>query len=93
MKPVITVYLLPPQHEDWMQRLHADIVAATMTCLPYIKSEEDMITLFPPDLMKKGLGEEIHIQISLPGATNNCSAGAFCFYLPDFIFETVMYLR
>lgn len=66
-KPVITVSLLPSWHEDKLQQFHARLVeAATLVPNWGIKGEDDLITLFPKDLMKKGTGEEIHIHVDLP---------------------------
>jgi hypothetical protein len=66
MKTVVKVYLLPPLNEDKLQALHADIVTAVKSCLDDVKSEDDMLALFIPDLMKKGLGTEIHTEIDVP---------------------------
>ena len=62
---VIKVWCLPfEQSEDDLNRLHQAIVKAAVSvpelCL---QDENDMTCLFPADLMKYGLGEEIIIEI------------------------------
>lgn len=67
---VIKVWCLPSdQSEDDLNRLHRVIVKAAVSipelCL---QDENDMTCLFPADLMKYGLGEEIIVEIDgLPG--------------------------
>jgi len=66
MKPVVTVFLLPSDwDEEKLKAFHADLVEVMKEGLHYVNSEDDVITLFPSDLMKKGLGTEIHIVIDL----------------------------
>ena len=63
---VIKVWCLPlEQGEESLNRLHQSIVA-TVTSITELglKDENDMVCLFPADLMKYGLGEEIIIEIS-----------------------------
>ncbi len=63
--PVIKVWCLPlRQTEADLKRLHQEIVKA-VTSIPEfgLKDENDMTCLFPPDLMKYGIGEEIIIEI------------------------------
>lgn len=61
---VIKVWCLPDQSEDDLNRLHQAIVKAAVSvpelCL---QDENDMTCLFPADLMKYGLGEEIIVEI------------------------------
>jgi hypothetical protein len=62
---VIKVWCLPSdQSEDDLNRLHQAIVKAAVSfpelCL---QDENDMTCLFPADLMKYGLGEEIIVEI------------------------------
>lgn len=63
--PVIKVWCLPSgQTEDDLNRLHQAIVAAVVSIRELgLKDQNDMTCLFPPDLMKYGLGEEIIVEI------------------------------
>ena len=66
MKTVVEVQLLPTTwSEDNLQLLHASIVEA-MLGYSHIKSEDDFITVFPADVMQKGLGTEINAKINVP---------------------------
>jgi hypothetical protein len=64
--PVIKVWCLPAnQTEDDLNRLHGAIVEAVISVSELgFKDENDMTCLFPPDLMKYGLGTEIIVEIS-----------------------------
>ncbi len=64
--PVIKVWCLPSgQTEAYLNRLHGEIVAAVISVAELgLHSEKDMTCLYPPDLMKYGLGEEIIVEIS-----------------------------
>ncbi len=69
LKPVIRVHLLPANWgEGDYEALHTSIVAAATQVMDEheIETEDDLIVLFPPDLMKKGLGTEIVVEIDLP---------------------------
>lgn len=62
---VVEVWCLPPkQKEIKLNRLHQAIVSA-VSSIPglLLNSEKDMVCLFPPDLMKYGLGDEIIVKI------------------------------
>ena len=63
--PVIKAWCLPSgQTEDDLNLLHQSIVRAVLSVPELgIKSQNDMTCLFPPDLMRYGLGEEIIIEI------------------------------
>jgi len=72
MKPVLKVYLLPG---DWgearYQDFHKCLVSALAAKEGYfpngvIKTEDDLITIFPKDCMVKGLGTEIHAEFDYP---------------------------
>jgi hypothetical protein len=66
MKPVVKVYLVPTNwNENPLQALHTSVVGA-MIGFNNIESEDDFLTLFPTDLMQKGLGTEIHVEIDVP---------------------------
>ena len=62
---VIKVWCLPSdQSEDDLNRLHQAIVKAVVSVSELdVKDENDMVCLFPADLMKYGLGEEIIVEI------------------------------
>jgi|SRR3989344_2217834 len=68
VKPVVKVYCLPKLKEDRLQKLHKAIVATALVALDGfgIKSEADLLVLFPPDSMKYGLGSEILVEVDLP---------------------------
>lgn len=63
--PIIKVWCLPSgQKEDDLNRLHQAIVKAVTSVNELgLKDQNDMTCLFPPDLMKYGLGEEIIVEI------------------------------
>jgi len=63
---VIKVWCLPSdQSEDALNLLHKAIVEAVISVSEGgVKDENDMVCLFPTDLMKYGLGEEIIVEIS-----------------------------
>jgi hypothetical protein len=62
-KPVLRVWCLPVMPEDKLVQLHKDLVAAAVSIQGLnLKGEEDLITLFPADLMKHGLGSEIYVE-------------------------------
>lgn len=65
MKPKITVSLLPPELKEYeLQTLDQNIVAVFVSIDAFgVKNEDDMIVLFPPDSMKKGLGSTIVVEI------------------------------
>lgn len=63
--PVIEIWCLPPnQKEEDLNRLHKTIVSSVLSIRELnLKSEKDMTCLFPPDLMRYGLGDNIVIKI------------------------------
>lgn len=63
--PVIKAWCLPSgQTEEDLNVLHQSIVKAVVSVAELgIKSQNDITCLFPPDLMKYGLGEEIIIEV------------------------------
>lgn len=67
-KPVIIVDLLPKEWgEVEFKQLQAEIVRAAGTVFTWgIKSEDDLIVLFPADRMQKGLGEVVPIMAFVP---------------------------
>lgn len=64
-KPEVRISCLPLQTEEEYQLLHRAVVAAMIQADIGVKSEDDMILLLPPDLMKKGLGQEVAIKYDL----------------------------
>lgn len=67
VKPVITVNLLPEWSEEKYQALLGEIVKGAKLIPGWnIKDEKDIIVHLPADRMKKGLGEEIHIEVATP---------------------------
>ena len=66
MKPVIKVWCLPADlTEAQLKELFQEIVQAVVAN-PFlkIKSEEDLLVLFPKDMMSYGLGSEIYVEIT-----------------------------
>lgn len=65
--PVIEVWCLPvDQTEDDLRRLHQAIVQAVVGVPElHLRNQNDMTVLFPTDLMKYGLGEEIIVKIEM----------------------------
>lgn len=64
---IIKVWCLPPdQSEKDLNKLHRAIVAAVVSVSELgLQDQNDMTCLFPADLMKYGLGEEIIVEVSL----------------------------
>jgi len=63
---VIKVWCLPKQTEEQLLDVLNRIVEATVLSghLPTIRGKSDILVLFPQDLMRSGLGEEILVEIS-----------------------------
>jgi len=70
---VIKVWCLPPnQAEDDLNRLHRVIVEAVTSVTELgLQGEDDLICLFPPDLMEYGLRKEIAVEINTDGLFEN----------------------
>lgn len=64
--PQITVWCLPQNlGERKLRQLHKAIVAAAVSVKELeLTGEGDMLTLFPPDMMRYGAGTEIMVQVS-----------------------------
>src|SRR4030042_1049221 len=64
MMITIKAWCLPSTSEDKLNDLHKAIVKAGVSISELgVKDENDMICLFPADLMKYGLGKEIIVEI------------------------------
>ena len=65
--PVIKVWCLPAdQTEDDLRTLHQMIVEAVISVRELgLKDQNDMTVLFPTDMMRYGLGEEIIVEIEM----------------------------
>lgn len=63
---IVKVWCLPAdQPEDVLRRLHLTIVEEVFKMrVLEVNDEDDMVVLFPPDLMKYGLGKEIVVEVS-----------------------------
>ncbi len=62
---VVKVWCLPVQTEEQLQELHQSIVKALKDTQELkVKDEKDIMVLFPSDMMKYGLGQDILIEIS-----------------------------
>ncbi|KPJ54827.1 hypothetical protein AMJ47_03185 [Parcubacteria bacterium DG_72] len=62
---IVKVWCLPSgTTEDKLNHIHRAIVEAVVSISELgVKDEKGMVCLFPPDLMKYGLGEEIIVEI------------------------------
>ena len=70
MKPVIKVWCLPNCVESAYEGLFQSIVKR-LIITGEIKTEDDLLVLFPPDLMRYGLGREIFVEIDWPNCPNS----------------------
>ena len=63
--PTIKVFCLPVLEQNELKSLHQNIVKV-MSGFPRtgVRGEEDLLVLFPPDLMAYGLGQEIKVEIT-----------------------------
>jgi len=63
--PVVKVWCLPADlTEEQLQALHRSIVDEAVSMPEFgIKDEKHITVLFPPDMMKYGLGSEIIIEV------------------------------
>lgn len=78
MKPVVKVWCLPhDQPEQDYNKLHAAIVDVVVETNFGVHHQNDMIVLMPMDLMKKGLGEEIVVEISFYKVKPPSDSGCF----------------
>ena len=62
--PIITVWCLKPKEQKRFQKLCRKIVKAVVSVSELELEEKDITVLFPKDHMKKGLEEEIIIDVS-----------------------------
>lgn len=62
--PVIKVWCLPEIPEDHLKKLHKDIVATVLSIEELGLRANSVTCLFPPDMMRYGLGEEIIIEVT-----------------------------
>ncbi|HEY4496794.1 MAG TPA: hypothetical protein VI432_01415 [Candidatus Paceibacterota bacterium] len=64
--PIIKVWCLDITDETELHSLHNAIVDAVIAIPELgVKSESDMISLYPPDLMRYGLGEAVIVEAFL----------------------------
>jgi len=65
MRPIVKVWCLPDLTQEQLQALHRDIVATVAeTGKIGVRGPEDMLCLFPGDMMNHGLGSEVLIEVS-----------------------------
>jgi len=63
--PIIKLWCLPQQTEDQLNLLHQAIVKEVCSIKELgFRDENDMVVLFPPDMMSYGLGSEVFVEIS-----------------------------
>lgn len=63
---VVKVWCLPKLTEKRLKELHmaiVDVVALDVFKAFDVKNENDMVCLFPPDMMTYGLGSEIVVEV------------------------------
>lgn len=60
----VKVWCLPRQTEAKLKSLHQVLVEAVAKLNLGVKGEDDMIVLFPSDMMAYGLGSEILVEVS-----------------------------
>lgn len=66
MRHVVKLYCLPQMEEERLRLLHRTIVNALSLIQKLgIKSENDLLTLFVPDMMQYGLGTEILAEVDV----------------------------
>ena len=71
MKPVIKLWCLAhDKTEEDYNLLHLMIVRAVVGAKIGVESQDDMVLLLPRDLMQKGLGEEIIIEVDFNDAAH-----------------------
>ena len=61
---VIKVWCLPKASEKRLRFLYESIVKMTLMVKELALTKDDITVLFPPDMMKYGLGTEIIIEVS-----------------------------
>lgn len=63
--PVIKLWCLPRLTDPQLRQLYHDVVRAVVSVPELnLKSRDDMTVLFPPDMMKYGLGEEVIVEVT-----------------------------
>jgi len=63
--PIIKIWCLPEVDEPKLNELHQSIVRAVASVEELgVKDEKDITCLFPPDMMKYGLGSEIIVEVT-----------------------------
>jgi hypothetical protein len=69
MLKIIVSLLAPTDNEKMLRELHQEIVAAAAGIAGLkINGEDDLLVLFPPDLMRHGIGKELFVEIGQFGA-------------------------
>ncbi len=68
VKPVVKVYLLPITWSELAYRDCFDKILAAAKGLPglQVETSNDLIVLFPKDLMQMGLGTEVLVEVDIP---------------------------
>jgi hypothetical protein len=66
---IVKVWCLPKSSEEELRKIHKAVVAAVISVTGFvpgtsIKSEKDLLVLFPADLMGYGLGDEIAVEVT-----------------------------
>lgn len=66
-KPIVKVYLLPAEwREEQFQKCFNTLLEGARSLWSEVKSENDLIVLFPKDAMAMGLGTEVVIEVDVP---------------------------
>jgi len=65
---IIKTWCLPKLEEGELQKLHRGLVAAAVAVTEFnVHDENDMVNLFPKDMMSYGLGSEIVVEVAEVG--------------------------
>jgi len=61
---IVKVWCLPEMTEEQLNGLHEAIVEMFVASETGVKNENDLMVLFPSDMMKYGLGKQIYFEVS-----------------------------
>ena len=69
---IVKVWCLPQEDEDSLRALQQKMVQGLIEITELrVRTEEDVVILFPPDSMKYGLGSEIFIEVQFTSCFSN----------------------
>lgn len=66
---VVKVWWLPPKQTEGKLQLIFNSIVSAVTSVPEfnVKNQNDMLVIFPEDLMKYNLGEKILVEVTILG--------------------------